>query len=361
MSIIDPSQPIPIYYQLKTLLLEDIVQGVYGPDGQLPTEHDLCERYGISRSPVNRALRELADEGVILRRRGSGTFVNPHWHRRRADGPELRVLVTEGAWDRIVRESAPPQVRLNVATLARPDLHVTLTRAVAEGRRIARNIHRLGRLYLTKSVYAAFLITVTAIFGFIAFMHLVAYSILARNLHWLAAALRLLPADDEAQTLVFVNPGGTAEDHDVLRASIERITGAETDLVSEAEVAAYEAETPPRAGKAALLAVLDRPAVRNALDFACWQELEALIDRLPLLLRQDAASEQRARMRHWFFRRIYPHVFATALSPAEAREVFGRSPFGAPVGEREIVEVAPARTAEVPRGEALRSPVVDPR
>jgi cation-transporting P-type ATPase E len=41
-----------------------------------------------------------------------------------------------------------------------------LPRAVLEGRRIARNIHRLGRLYLTKSVYAAFLITVTAIFGF---------------------------------------------------------------------------------------------------------------------------------------------------------------------------------------------------
>jgi cation-transporting ATPase E len=41
-----------------------------------------------------------------------------------------------------------------------------LPRAVAEGRRIARNIHRLGRLYLTKSVYAGFLITVTAIFGF---------------------------------------------------------------------------------------------------------------------------------------------------------------------------------------------------
>ena len=41
-----------------------------------------------------------------------------------------------------------------------------LPRAVAEGRRIARNIHRLGRLYLTKSVYAGFLITLTAIFGF---------------------------------------------------------------------------------------------------------------------------------------------------------------------------------------------------
>lgn len=41
-----------------------------------------------------------------------------------------------------------------------------LPRAIAEGRRIARNIHRLGRLYLTKSVYAGFLITLTALFGF---------------------------------------------------------------------------------------------------------------------------------------------------------------------------------------------------
>ena len=41
-----------------------------------------------------------------------------------------------------------------------------LPRAVAEGRRIARNIHRLGRLYLTKSVYAGVLIALTAVLGF---------------------------------------------------------------------------------------------------------------------------------------------------------------------------------------------------
>jgi magnesium-transporting ATPase (P-type) len=41
-----------------------------------------------------------------------------------------------------------------------------LPRAVSEGRRIARNIHRLGRLYLTKSVYAAILITFTSVLGF---------------------------------------------------------------------------------------------------------------------------------------------------------------------------------------------------
>ena len=61
---LDPKQPIPIYFQLKTLLLEEILKGRYGADGRLPTEHELCERFGISRTPVSRALSELADEGA---------------------------------------------------------------------------------------------------------------------------------------------------------------------------------------------------------------------------------------------------------------------------------------------------------
>jgi multiple sugar transport system substrate-binding protein len=36
---IDPKLPIPVYFQLKTLLLEEILDGRYGPDGRLPTEH----------------------------------------------------------------------------------------------------------------------------------------------------------------------------------------------------------------------------------------------------------------------------------------------------------------------------------
>jgi magnesium-transporting ATPase (P-type) len=46
------------------------------------------------------------------------------------------------------------------------DQFTMLPRAVAEGRRIARNIHRLGRLYLTKSVYAGFLIVAASLIGF---------------------------------------------------------------------------------------------------------------------------------------------------------------------------------------------------
>jgi hypothetical protein len=108
------------------------LSGRYGSGGRLPTEHELCALFGISRTPVNRAPSELADEGVILRRRRHGTFVNPHWLRRNADGPELRVLVPEGPWERQIRAAA--DVRLSVARVTLPELHNVLTRAVAEGR-----------------------------------------------------------------------------------------------------------------------------------------------------------------------------------------------------------------------------------
>lgn len=129
---IDPSHPIPLYFQLKTLLLEAMIRGEYGPGERLPTEHELCERYGLSRTPVSKALSELAAEGVILRHRRRGTFVNPHWVPRR--GRELRVLVpVEGPWEGLIRKTAPDDLTINVVTVPRSDLHQALTHAVAEG------------------------------------------------------------------------------------------------------------------------------------------------------------------------------------------------------------------------------------
>jgi multiple sugar transport system substrate-binding protein len=130
---IDPSQPIPIYFQLKTLLLEDILGGRYESSTRLPTEHELCAIHGISRTPVTRALSELADEGIILRHRKRGSFVNPHWLRRQVDGPEVRIVVPEGPWQRQIEEAASDDIRTNVASVSLPELHQTLTRSVAEG------------------------------------------------------------------------------------------------------------------------------------------------------------------------------------------------------------------------------------
>jgi multiple sugar transport system substrate-binding protein len=152
---IDPDQPIPLYFQLKTLLVEEILEGRYGRDEQLPTEHELCRRYAISRTPVSRALSELAEEGVLLRHRRRGTFVNPHWLRRRPDQPEVRVVVSEGPWGRMIRDSAGEDCQVDVVTVPRPTLHQVLTHAVAEGQ--APDLAILDSVWAAEFAAAGFL------------------------------------------------------------------------------------------------------------------------------------------------------------------------------------------------------------
>ncbi|HEX3202087.1 MAG TPA: winged helix-turn-helix domain-containing protein [Actinomycetes bacterium] len=82
-------------------MLEEIPDGRHGA-GRAATEHQLCERHGISRTPVTRALSELATEGVVIRHRRRGTFVNPHWLHGHRGGPELRVIASDGC------PSSPP-------------------------------------------------------------------------------------------------------------------------------------------------------------------------------------------------------------------------------------------------------------
>ena len=76
MTTIERSSPIPLYYQLKQLLAERITKGEWQPGDMLPTEEQLQEQYGLSRTTVRQALRELELEGLISRHRGRGTFVS---------------------------------------------------------------------------------------------------------------------------------------------------------------------------------------------------------------------------------------------------------------------------------------------
>jgi multiple sugar transport system substrate-binding protein len=152
---IDSSLPIPVYFQLKTLLLEEILEGRYGLDGRLPTEHELCARHRISRTPVTRALSELAGEGVVLRHRRRGTFVNPHWVRRHRGGPELRVIVPEGPWEGLIRRAAPADTRLSVAGVELHELHQALTHAVAEG--LGPDLAVLDSVWVPEFIAAGFL------------------------------------------------------------------------------------------------------------------------------------------------------------------------------------------------------------
>ena len=52
-----------------------ILSGVYPPDTMLPTEHTLCQEFSCSRQTIRAALQCLADDGMILRRQGSGSRI----------------------------------------------------------------------------------------------------------------------------------------------------------------------------------------------------------------------------------------------------------------------------------------------
>ncbi|EHL98441.1 GntR family transcriptional regulator [Lentilactobacillus parafarraginis] len=51
---------------------------------RLPDERSLSESYGVSRSSVKRALNVLANQGIIFKKRGSGTFINPLFQKNRS-------------------------------------------------------------------------------------------------------------------------------------------------------------------------------------------------------------------------------------------------------------------------------------
>jgi len=67
---------VPLYYQLATILREQIISGRYVIGDKLPTEADLVQQYAVSRATVRGALQNLTDEGLIRREAGRGTFVS---------------------------------------------------------------------------------------------------------------------------------------------------------------------------------------------------------------------------------------------------------------------------------------------
>jgi GntR family transcriptional regulator len=73
-SFVDSS--VPLYYQLATILRENIISGRYAIGDKFPTEADLVEMYSVSRATVRGALQNLKDEGLIRREAGRGTFVS---------------------------------------------------------------------------------------------------------------------------------------------------------------------------------------------------------------------------------------------------------------------------------------------
>ncbi|MGI8315148.1 GntR family transcriptional regulator [Halobacillus mangrovi] len=66
-----------LYLQVIEQIKRDIENGIYLEKQKLPSEFQLSKSLGVSRATLREALRILEEEGVVTRRHGVGTFVNP--------------------------------------------------------------------------------------------------------------------------------------------------------------------------------------------------------------------------------------------------------------------------------------------
>ena len=84
------------YHDIKAEVLTRIRQNIWPPGASLPGEIDLAEEFGCARATVNRAMRELVDEGVLERKRKAGTRVKASPTRKaRFNIPLIREEITD--------------------------------------------------------------------------------------------------------------------------------------------------------------------------------------------------------------------------------------------------------------------------
>ena len=72
---LNPRSPIPLYRQLADILSAQIRSGGFPVSSRIPSENRLASEYGIGRPTVRQATDYLIRKGLLLRKRGSGTYV----------------------------------------------------------------------------------------------------------------------------------------------------------------------------------------------------------------------------------------------------------------------------------------------
>lgn len=139
---LDRDNPLPIAHQIEALIRDQIDRGELRVGERLPTEFELCERLGVSRTPVRRALGLLTEQGLIVRYPGRGTFVNATPPPgRRVKPATIAITVPEQRWCLPLQRAAarwnaehpeqPVRLAFRIVGLAR--LRTELITGVAQG------------------------------------------------------------------------------------------------------------------------------------------------------------------------------------------------------------------------------------
>ncbi len=114
---------LPLSLQIHTRLQQRILQGEWAYGAMLPSEHELCAEYGVSRGTIRLALADLEKEGLIRRERGRGTFVARLPQTELAshlNGRTISFIVP------YVRDSFVPTILLGLESVARANRYLVL-------------------------------------------------------------------------------------------------------------------------------------------------------------------------------------------------------------------------------------------
>jgi GntR family transcriptional regulator len=85
----------PLYQQIKALITQSLQSGEWKPGELIPSEVELAARFKVSQGTVRKAIDELSQVNLVVRRQGKGTFVATH-HEVRAQFRFLRLMPDEG-------------------------------------------------------------------------------------------------------------------------------------------------------------------------------------------------------------------------------------------------------------------------
>ncbi|REE98471.1 GntR family transcriptional regulator [Thermomonospora umbrina] len=115
MASIDPTSPVPMYFQLRAILLDLIERSELPVDAPIPSERELGQSFGLSRMTVRQGVEHLVSEGRLYRVPGKGTFVA----RPKIEMPLRLVSFSEDMLSRGLRPGAVDLSRRTVPADAR--------------------------------------------------------------------------------------------------------------------------------------------------------------------------------------------------------------------------------------------------
>jgi len=87
---------LPLYLQIKTLLEKSLEAREWRPGEAIPSEIELATRFGVAQGTVRKAIEALADDNLVVRRQGKGTYVATHTEEHTSQFRFLRICRNDG-------------------------------------------------------------------------------------------------------------------------------------------------------------------------------------------------------------------------------------------------------------------------